>query len=99
VPQEAFGVVVAPVCIRAEFCVARESSRGEMLGTQVVSRGTDGSNPASSSGESSELRYRDYGTRTTGIRSTKPCECARSLELRFSFRMPKMVPTALQSTL
>src|SRR5262244_2726068 len=24
VPQEAFGVLVAPVCIRAEFCVARK---------------------------------------------------------------------------
>jgi hypothetical protein len=37
--------------------------------------------------------------RPEGSNATWPCECARSLELRFSLRMPKMVPAALQPTL
>jgi hypothetical protein len=45
-----------------------------------------------------EHRDRDWRSPEAG-NGTWPCECARSLELRFSLRMPKMVPAALQSTL
>jgi hypothetical protein len=55
VPRKAPGVVVVSVLVRADFSVSLESSRGEMspsLKTSVVSRGTGGSNPVPSSGES-----------------------------------------------
>jgi class 3 adenylate cyclase len=45
-----------------------------------------------------EHRDRDWRSPEAG-NGTWPCECARSLELRFSLRMPIMVPAALQSTL
>ena len=45
-----------------------------------------------------EHRDRDWRSPEAG-NGTWPCECARSLELRFSLRMPTMVPAALQSTL
>src|SRR5271165_6583396 len=48
--------------------------------------------------EALERRDRDWRSPEAG-NGTWPCECARSLELRFSLRMAKMVPAALQSTL
>ena len=61
IPRKAPGAVVVLVLVRADFPLAGKSSRGEMspLETLLVSRGTDGSNPASSSGESgANLRQR-----------------------------------------
>jgi hypothetical protein len=58
VPQEAPGILVVSVLVRADF-FSRPGNQAEVTWARiqnlVVSRGTDGSNPAPSSGESAEL--------------------------------------------
>jgi hypothetical protein len=52
-----------------------------------------------SGGQSGTIGTYDPLVPNAGDNGTWPCEFARSLELRFSLRMPRMVPAALQSTL
>jgi hypothetical protein len=51
VPRGKGPTLRVPVLFRSDFSVGREPTRGDIEGL-VVSRGTDGSNPAPSTGES-----------------------------------------------